>query len=265
MGASGFVEIAPGVRVVTAVKYTTNTTIVVRDDKAVLVDPAWTEPDLDRIASWLRDNHLDVTAGLSTHGHYDHVLWHPEFGDAPRWGSPRAVAMAETDRAIILEHLVGDIPVEWPHPVDGLRALDATVVPDPFRDHSDAPFEPIEFVVHDGHAPGHTAMWMPERGVMCAGDMLSDIELPFPFEPDDLPAYLAGLDVLAPVVAAASVLVPGHGHVSHRPMERLDADRFYLDRLMQGLDPDDPRRAFPESEAAHQKMLAMARTLLEER
>jgi glyoxylase-like metal-dependent hydrolase (beta-lactamase superfamily II) len=166
--------------------------------------------------------------------------------------------MANEDRELILEHLVGDIPTDWPHPVDGLRVLDATLVPDPFLDGVG---EEIEFVVHDGHAPGHTAMWMPERGVMCAGDMLSDIELPFPFFPDDLPAYLAGLDVLAPVVAKAKVLVPGHGHVTFQPMERLDADRFYLDEVLQGREPDDPRRAFPESEAAHHKMVQMAREL----
>ncbi len=258
MSADGFVEIAPGVHVTTAVKYTTNTTVVLRDHRAVLVDPAWTEADLDTIVAWLRTGQREVTAGLSTHGHFDHVLWHPEFGDAPRWGSTRAVAMANEDRDLILEHLEGDIPAEWPHPVDGLRAMDAGSVPDPFLDGVG---EEIEFVVHDGHAPGHTAMWMPERGVMCAGDMLSDIELPFPFFPDDLPAYLAGLDVLAPVVAKANVLVPGHGHVTFQPMERLDADRFYLDELLQGREPDDPRRAFPESEAAHQKMVQMVKAL----
>jgi glyoxylase-like metal-dependent hydrolase (beta-lactamase superfamily II) len=255
-----FIEIAPGVRVTTAAKYMTNTTVVMRDRHAVLVDPAWTEFDLNNIAAWLSSSGLSVTAGLSTHGHYDHVLWHPEFGDAPRWGSPRAVAMAERDRADILVSLDGDIPADWPHPVDGLHALDASMVPDPFLDGVE---EAIEFVVHDGHAPGHTAMWMPERGVMCAGDMLSDIELPFPFFPDDLPAYLEGLDVLAPVVSKASVLVPGHGHVTFTPMDRLDADRFYLDRLLRGENPDDPRRAYPDSAEAHEKMLRMAQELRE--
>jgi glyoxylase-like metal-dependent hydrolase (beta-lactamase superfamily II) len=255
---NSFVEVAAGVRVTTAAKYTTNTTIVARGDRVVIVDPAWTETDLNAIAAWLQASNLRITTGLSTHGHYDHVLWHPEFGDAPRWGSPRAVAMANDDRALILEHLEGDIPADWPHPVDGLSALDDSHVPDPF---ADGDLEEIQFVVHDGHAPGHTAMWFPDRGVLLAGDMLSDIELPFPFFPDDLPAYLAGLDALAPVVAKARVLVPGHGHVTTNPMERLDADRRYLDDLITRGDSDDARIALPEMEPAHRKMVEMAREL----
>lgn len=258
MSIGSFVEIAPGVSVTTAVKYTTNTTVVVRNDRAVIVDPAWTETDLNAIAAWLQSSSLHISTGLSTHGHFDHVLWHPEFGDAPRWGSPRAVAMANEDRALILEHLEGDIPAEWPHPVDGLHALDDTHVPDPF---GDGDLEEIELVVHDGHAPGHTAMWFPDRGVLLAGDMLSDIELPFPFFPDDLPAYLAGLDALAPVVAKARVLVPGHGHVTTDPMARLDADRRYLDDVITRGDSDDPRRALDGMEPAHRKMVEMARDL----
>jgi glyoxylase-like metal-dependent hydrolase (beta-lactamase superfamily II) len=258
MSEGSFVEIAPGVTVTTAVKYTTNTTVVTRGDRAVIVDPAWTETDLNAIVEWMRTSSLRITTGLSTHGHFDHVLWHPEFGDAPRWGSPRAVAMANEDRAIIVQHLEGDIPADWPHPVDGLRSLDSAHVPDPFDD-GDA--EEIELVVHDGHAPGHTAMWFPERGVLLAGDMLSDIELPLPFAPDDLPAYLAGLDALAPVVAVAAVLVPGHGHVTTHPMDRLDADRRYLDDLITRGDSDDPRRSLEGMETAHLKMVEMAREL----
>jgi glyoxylase-like metal-dependent hydrolase (beta-lactamase superfamily II) len=258
MSEHAFVEIAPGVMVTTAVKYTTNTTVVLRGRRAVIVDPAWTETDLNAIAGWLAASSTHVTAGLSTHGHFDHVLWHPEFGDAPRWGSPKAVAMANDDRVLILESLEGDIPTTWPHPVDGLRALHSTHVPDPF---ADGDMEEIQFVVHDGHAPGHTAMWFPDRGVLLAGDMLSDIELPFPFFPDDLPAYLAGLDALAPVVTKAAVLVPGHGHVTTHPMERLDADRRYLDDVITRGHSDDPRRALEGMEPAHRKMVEMARDL----
>jgi glyoxylase-like metal-dependent hydrolase (beta-lactamase superfamily II) len=68
---------------------------------------------------------------------------------------------------------------------------------------------PVQLVVHDGHAPGHTAVWLPESRTLLAGDMLRDRELPLPFDPDDLPAYLAALDTLAPFVAQARALVPG--------------------------------------------------------
>jgi glyoxylase-like metal-dependent hydrolase (beta-lactamase superfamily II) len=69
----------------------------------------------------------------------------------------------------------------------------------------------IEPVFHDGHAPGHTALWLPERRVLIAGDMLSDIELPLPFFPDDLPAYLDSLDRLAPLAPAPPSSCPVTG------------------------------------------------------
>jgi glyoxylase-like metal-dependent hydrolase (beta-lactamase superfamily II) len=70
-----------------------------------------------------------------------------------------------------------------------------------------------ELIVHDGHAPGHTAIWLGDQHVLIAGDMLSDIELPLPFWPDDLPAYIAALDHLAPFAAAARSIIPGHGTI----------------------------------------------------
>jgi glyoxylase-like metal-dependent hydrolase (beta-lactamase superfamily II) len=78
----------------------------------------------------------------------------------------------------------------------------------------------IEPVFHDGHAPGHTALWLPERRVLIVGDMLSDIELPLPFFPDDLPAYLDSLDRLAPLASRAAVIVPGHGTVGEDALAR---------------------------------------------
>ena len=89
--------------------------------------------------------------------------------------------------------------------------------------------------------------------------MLSDRELPLPFDPDDLPAYLAALDTLAPFVAQATMLVPGHGRVTDDPMARLDADRRYLDALLAGDDPDDRRRGNPGMAQAHDRLVALAR------
>ena len=37
-----------------------------------------------------------MVAGFSTHPDWDHVLWHPDLGDAPRYGTARcAAAMQE--------------------------------------------------------------------------------------------------------------------------------------------------------------------------
>jgi glyoxylase-like metal-dependent hydrolase (beta-lactamase superfamily II) len=252
-------EVAGGVFVMTSVRYTTTSTMVCRGQSAVLVDPAWTVSELDAIRDWLDANGRTVTCGVTTHAHHDHMLWHPEFGDAPRWASMETARLATEWHDELFTMLDDDYRESFPDPLRDIAGVSGDRVPTPFGNDANSPDEPFELVVHAGHAPGHTAIWLPERGVMLAGDMLSDIELPLPFNPDDLPAYLDALDLLAPVVARADVLVPGHGHVTDRPIERLDADRSYLDAVIRGDDPDDPRRALPGMAEAHDKIVELAR------
>jgi glyoxylase-like metal-dependent hydrolase (beta-lactamase superfamily II) len=251
-------EVAPDVFVLTSSKFATTSTIVRRGNAAMLVDPAWTTTELDDIVDWLHESGCRVTAGFCTHAHHDHMLWHPAFGDAPRWASRRSTELAVEWRTELAE-MLDEYPPEWPNPLDGLRALEGSEIPAPFG--LDSASEHIELVVHDGHAPGHTAMLLADRGVMLAGDMLSDIELPLPFSPDDLPAYLEALDQLASVVARATLLVPGHGRPTNRPMERLDADRTYLDAVIAGRHPDDPRRGLKGMAEAHDKIVRLASQL----
>lgn len=249
-------ELVRGVHVATSALCTTTSTVVVRDGAALLVDPAWQPSEIVRIADHLDAHDLVVTAGVATHAHHDHLLWHPRFGDAPRWASARTAELAVQQHDDLVERLGPTAPA-WMTDLLGLvRPLDGATVPAPFGPDAD---EPVEVVVHDGHAPGHTAVAFPDRGLLCVGDLLSDAELPLPFDPDDLPAYLAGLDALAPHVARARWLVPGHGTPTDDPVARLDADRRYLDALLAGEDPDDPRRADPEMEQNHQRLRVLAR------
>lgn len=250
------VEVAGGVFVATSERYTTTSTIVTTARSAVLVDPAWTVTELEDLRDWLRHHDLAVTSGVATHAHHDHLLWHPDFGGAPRFASATTVRMADEWHGELRSQLDDDYRSDLPDSFLGLRPVDGQFLPDAFGDGAG---EPVELVVHDGHAPGHTAVWLPERGVMLAGDMLSDVELPLPFAPDDLPAYLDALDRLAPTVERASVLVPGHGHVTDRPLERLDADRRYLEAVLRGEDPDDRRRAAPGMDDAHRRIVELAR------
>jgi glyoxylase-like metal-dependent hydrolase (beta-lactamase superfamily II) len=101
---------------------------------------------------------------------------------------------------------------------------------------------------------------IPDAGVLLAGDMLSDVELPYPdaSEPD-LISYLAGLDRLAEVVARSRWLVPGHGTPTSDPLSRLDSDRRYLEAVLAGQDVDDPRLAEPGMPEIHARTLEQAR------
>ena len=244
------VEVATGVLVATSRKYATTSTVVVSADRAVLIDPAWEPDELEALADALDARGLTVTAGLSTHAHHDHLLWHPRFGDVPRLASPRTVALANEYHQQLLDNLGPDWPVELAKVFGQVHAAE----PEPFSTGDD----PIVLVVHDGHAPGHTALWLPERSVLIAGDMLSDLELPLPHDPDDLASYLHGLEILAPYVSRATVLIPGHGRPTEQPSQRLQADRHYLDALVAGADPQDDRRSNEGMAEVHARNLQLA-------
>jgi hydroxyacylglutathione hydrolase len=72
---------------------------------------------------------------------------------------------------------------------------------------------------------------VPETGVLIAGDMCSDIEIPLPDleSPDPFGTYRRGLGLLARV-PGVRVVVPGHGHVGDREefRRRVAADFCYL-------------------------------------
>ncbi|MEU1972245.1 MBL fold metallo-hydrolase [Microbacterium sp. NPDC019599] len=234
----------------------TTSTMLVGGAQALLIDPAWLPDELDARAASVRETGLNVIGGFSTHAHHDHLLWHPGFGAAPRWASQKTAQLAAAERSSLVEQLGPSFPRHLAGLVGLVRGIEA-VIPE---ESVPAGFE-VELVIHDGHAPGHTALWLPRQGVLVAGDMLSDVEVPLPFDPDDLAAYLEALDRLAPYADAADVVVPGHGHVGPDARARLDADRRYLDDMMRRGASDDPRAANPANADDHDRLRRLIRRL----
>jgi glyoxylase-like metal-dependent hydrolase (beta-lactamase superfamily II) len=92
--------------------------------------------------------------------------------------------------------------------------------------------------LHLVHAPGHGAdelvLYAPDTATLWAGDMLSDIEIPY--VSDGLSSYERTLEMLAGYELRA--LVPGHGRPTTDPAEiqrRLANDRQYLVALRAGV------------------------------
>ncbi len=217
----------------------TTSTVVVASGRALLIDPAWMPDELDALAAALCARGLTVAEGFATHAHHDHLLWHPDFGSVPRWASARTAALARDERDALVAALGAEFPAEL---VELMGRVDAG-----------SPVFDVELIVHDGHAPGHTAVWLPGPRVLVAGDMLSDVELPLPFDPDDVPAYERALEMLEPYARAARIVVPGHGSVGTDAFARWEADRRYLADVRRIGESNDPRRANPgmEEEYAH--------------
>ena len=104
---------------------------------------------------------------------------------------------------------------------------------------------PGTIIEHEAHAIGHAAVLLADRGVLLAGDMLSDVLIPMldPRRPDQVAAYATALDRLGEAAEHVDVVVPGHGAVAEGPevAARLAADRTYIDALRRGADPVDTR------------------------
>jgi glyoxylase-like metal-dependent hydrolase (beta-lactamase superfamily II) len=238
-------EVVTGLLVATSRTDALNSVVVIGQDGGVLlVDPGWQQDELDELASELRERSLRPVAGLATHAHHDHVLWHPDFGDVPRWASPDTVRIAGSHRDELIAALGGGYLPEVLALTGRLSALPGLDIPwlGPETD----------VVLHDAHIVGHTAAWIADLGVLIAGDMLSDTELPLP---DDsagaLAEYRAGLDALEPYASIAKFVIPGHGTITSDGLARIDADRRYLDDLAAGRECTDERLANPGMLVAH--------------
>jgi glyoxylase-like metal-dependent hydrolase (beta-lactamase superfamily II) len=240
-------EIAPGVFVATAEKYTTTTTVVAgADGGCLLIDPAVTVADLAALAGWLSERGLRPVAGWSTHPHWDHLLWSAAFGEVPRYATPRAVAVVARE----LPGLVNGVGESAPgHDL----TLFARVEPLLDREIDWAGPRAVVYA-HDAHAPGHGAVLLPDAGVLIAGDMLSDLEIPLLDldEADPFGGYREGLELLA-ALPGVRLMVPGHGHVGDHAefRRRVAADRAYLDATEADADPADPRLAEDWLRAEH--------------
>jgi glyoxylase-like metal-dependent hydrolase (beta-lactamase superfamily II) len=122
---------------------------------------------------------------------------------------------------------------------------------------------PGEIIEHQAHAVGHAAILLAERGVLLAGDMLSDILIPLfdSSQDDQVGAYETALERLDEAASHVDVVVPGHGSVAEGPevAARLAADRAYIDALRRGEGPADARLDVDWMAGIHHSNLEQAR------
>ncbi len=92
-------QVAEGVLIHRSELLENNAVVVQGPTGALLIDPGLTEAEMTCLADDLRRLGQHVEAGFATHPDWDHVLWHPEYGDAPRYGTDRCAAHVREVRA----------------------------------------------------------------------------------------------------------------------------------------------------------------------
>jgi glyoxylase-like metal-dependent hydrolase (beta-lactamase superfamily II) len=239
-------QVAEGVLIHQSEFIQSNTVIVQGRAGVLLIDPGITGDEMVALANELRELGQLVVAGFSTHPHWDHLLWHARLGEAPRYGTARCEAdirdlLSDADwKTRVAEVLPPDIAEEIPLDLLGLiSGLPVETAHIPW----DGPR--VRILEHQAHATGHAALLIEERGVLVAGDMLSDVLIPMLDldATDPIEDYLAALRLLEGVAGDVGILIPGHGSVggADQVRARIKQDRAYVQALHVGGVCDDPR------------------------
>jgi glyoxylase-like metal-dependent hydrolase (beta-lactamase superfamily II) len=240
-------QVADGVLVHESEFCKSNAVVVQGRAGVLLIDPGILGDEMVRLAHDLRELDQPVVAGFSTHPHWDHLLWHTQLGSAPRYGTARCAATIRArlsdpqwkDRVtgLMPPDIAGQVPLDLLGLIAGLPAETARI---PW----DGP--QVRIIEHQAHAPGHAALLIEERGVLVAGDMLSDVLIPMldlMNAADPIEDYLTALRLLEGVAGGVDVLIPGHGSVggADQVSARIEQDRAYVQALRDGSTSDDPR------------------------
>ena len=244
-------EVADGVWVRQSDWVWSNATVVRGADGLLVVDPGISGDDLAELADDVDGLGIPVIAGFSTHPHWDHLLWHSRFGEVPRYattaGAESASQLREPAQRMAEGSTTG-VPLE----------LVGLLTPLP----ADGGSIPGEVIEHEAHAPGHAALLLADRGVLVAGDMLSDVLIPLldHRRTGQVDAYEAALDKLTEATRRVNVVIPGHGAVARGAeiTARIEADRAYLEAVRRGETPADLRLEQDWMSGPHQSNLEQA-------
>jgi glyoxylase-like metal-dependent hydrolase (beta-lactamase superfamily II) len=229
-------DLGGGVRVRQSRAYWMNSVALLDREDAVLVDPGVLPSELDDLAAAVRDVAPGALTLVFTHAHWDHVIGRAWWPEAVSVGHARLAEELRRAAAVILRDVAG-CAREHGEPWDrGFEpfAPDVTV-----QGGAALALGPWRLVLREapGHCNSQVTVHLPDRGLLIAGDMLSDREIPWlDREPA---AYRTTLRALLPLAEGGAIgtLIPGHGAIARGPeaLGRLHRDLDYLDALEAGV------------------------------
>jgi len=224
----------PDVLVVTSSFWQINATAVRAGDETMLVDSPYFPEELEALPGLLAGAGFEPDALVATHADFDHLLGRLAFpGLALGLGEPSVERLHREpgDAQRMLRDYDDRFYVERSAPL-ALGQVQTLPVPGSVELGS----EELELHPADGHTADGMALMARWCGVLCVGDYLSNVEIPWISAGGSVDAYRATLARLAPLVEAAETVVPGHGalHTRDTALRILDEDVDYLDALERG-------------------------------
>src|SRR5262245_32366011 len=233
---AAWTDLGGGVLVRQSVEFAMNSVLLLDAEEAIVVDPGVTPSELDDLATTASKTPAAHTTLFFTHAHWDHVLGRPWWPGGTTIGHDRFAGEVKRDREKIVREAEaaatrhgerwtkGFEPFRPDQAVSGLR-FDK---PGPWR---------LVFRDAYGHSDSQLSLHLPDRRILIAADMLSDIEIPILDR--EAAAYLRTLETLVPLAThgAIETLIPGHGSIARgrdAVVQRLERDLAYLRALESG-------------------------------
>jgi glyoxylase-like metal-dependent hydrolase (beta-lactamase superfamily II) len=220
--------------VLTSLMWQTNAIVLRAGGEAMLIDSPYYPDELEALPGLLAGAGFEPDALIATHGDFDHLLGRAAFpGLALGLGEPTVERLHREPGAAQRELRDFDarLYVERPGPL-ALGQVQTLPVPGSV----DLGDQELQLHTASGHTSDGMAVFARWCGVLCVGDYLSPVEIPWITAGGSLEEYRATLNRLAPLVDAAESVVPGHGapHGGEPARRLLEEDLRYLDALGRG-------------------------------
>ena len=224
-----FEELTPHVWSAKCRRYAMNTGVLHDADHAALIDPALLPDEVEDIAAFCDSHRVTVETVVITHHHWDHVLGAARFPGAHVVTHQAYIAQTAADldrtrhsieRFYQTEGVAPAASFDPPMPDQTVDRIVGLMVGS----------ARVQLFQTPGHARDHLSVYDAESACLWAGDLLSDLEIPF--VSDRLDAYERTLGMFAGM--EIHLLVPGHGSLTRDHAEivrRIEADRSYLSDL----------------------------------
>ena len=230
------VSISTDALVVTSSFWQTNAIALRVGDEAMLIDSPYLPDELEALPSLLAGAGFEPDGLLATHADFDHLLGRLAFPGMTLGLCESSVERMDRepgDAQRALRKYDDEFYVSRPAPL-ALGQVQALPVPGSVEIGD----RELELQPAEGHTADGMAIFDRAHGLLVVGDYLSDVEIPWISEGGSLADYRATLARLAPLVEAATTVVPGHGapHDRDTTLRLLDEDVDYLDALERGDD-----------------------------
>jgi glyoxylase-like metal-dependent hydrolase (beta-lactamase superfamily II) len=211
-----------------------NSTLLIEEDTALLVDPGVFPDELEAIQTYLIENYIHLAGVIITHTHGDHISGWYAFESIPTFMSTAVKLKKEENNSSDVRFAKG-LYKKYKYDPSLIKFPEFTTLFQSGQSNYIDRFELFCF-----HTPGHamdlTTYILPESKVMITGDML--VAIPVPYILESFVKYYKSLKLIKELVDKyqIEILIPGHANFAHSSTEimtRIQNEIHYIESTIE--------------------------------